>query len=153
MAPFARGKISSYISETKGNAAYGDSRGAIGSFDVILRTNLNGRQPQWRVYWYHDTGPALSFRSAYLNCRKDIANLPDTNCGVFAVDNSDAAFYLGTGNITTPPTIYGNRLVESDEYYSQVDAYFTPTGYPQYTMGRLRSANFNCYGTSNCYFP
>ena len=38
--------ISDYIAETKGNAGYGNSRGAIGSFDVILRTNLNGRQPQ-----------------------------------------------------------------------------------------------------------
>ncbi len=78
-----------------------------------------------------------------------------TICGspVWAADGEDGTFYLGTGTITSPPTIFGNLLVDSDEYYGQVDAYFTPDSYPQFTMGSLRGANVNCYDTSKCVFP
>jgi hypothetical protein len=41
--------VTLFISETKGNAAYGDLTGVIGTFDVVLRTNLNGRQGQWKL--------------------------------------------------------------------------------------------------------
>ena len=105
------------------------------------------------MFWYHDTGPELSFQNAYVNCRKNVNNAPDTNCGVWAADGDEGTFDPGTGNITSPLTIYGNKLMDSDEYYGQVDAYFTPKDYPQFMMGSLRGADFNCYGTSSCVFP
>lgn len=50
--------ISDYISETKGNAAYGDEDGVIGTFDQVLRVELNGRSPRMRGTWLWDSGPA-----------------------------------------------------------------------------------------------
>lgn len=150
--PVCHREISSYIHETKGNAAYGDAGGVIGSFDVILRNNLNGRQGRWSVKLIHDSGPSLSFDLLYVNCFKDITILPDTNCGNHPADNEGGYVYVGTG-AWYGPLVYGNRLVDSDGYYATVDSYFTPSGYDAYYMAPLRSENFNCYGTDNCYFP
>jgi len=142
-----------YISWTKGNASYGNSNGGIGSFDVVLRTSLNGRQPQWRTMWYHDSGPALGMQNMFINCREDNTG-PDSNCGVFGADNGDGTFYVGTGHYSSP-TIYGNRLNDSNDYYATVSGYFHPAGYGTFAMSALRSAQFNCYGgsTAPCYFP
>lgn len=140
-------KISSYIGETKGNAAYGNSQGVIGTFDVVLRTNLNGRQAQWRVTLIRDTGPGLQFSNVRVNCWEEISNWPDNNCGVHGAGSPYVSYRWGSG------LLYGNRLNNSNEYYGAVNGSFTPNGYPQYTMGTLESRYFNCYGTGNCYFP
>lgn len=63
-------KITDYVSETKGNAAYGDADGVIGSFDVVLRTNLNGRQPQWVGSLIKDSGPPIDFINVFINCER-----------------------------------------------------------------------------------
>lgn len=137
---------------TKGNATYGNQDGVIGAFDIVIRTNLNGRQAQWRVFWYHDLGPSLSFASGRINCREDVALAPDSYCGSFFVDRGDGAFPLPP-DVTSPPLIYGDRVTDSNEYYGQISGYFTPRGYPRYTIGALNTARMNCYGTDNCYFP
>lgn len=50
--------------------------------------------------------------------------------------------------------MYGNRLSDSNDYYSTVSGYFYADGHSQrFTMSTLRSAGFNCYGNDNCYFP
>lgn len=50
--------------------------------------------------------------------------------------------------------IYGNRLDNSNEYYTQVSSRFRPSGYNQdIVMLPLESSHYNCYGTDNCYFP
>ena len=52
------------------------------------------------------------------------------------------------------PTIYGNRLNDSNDYFSTLGGYFKAAGYTRtWTMSTLRSAQFNCYGNDNCYFP
>lgn len=53
----------------------------------------------------------------------------------------------------TSYTIYGNYLANSHDYYAQFLTNFTPYGYPTYTAAPLRTANVNCYGGDNCYFP
>lgn len=139
--------ISDYIGETKGNAAYGNQSGVIGTFDVVLRTNLNGRQAQWRVTLIRDSGPLLQFSNVQVNCWEEINLWPDTSCGVHGA---------GAPNVQSrwdSNTIYGNRLNNSNEYYGAVNGSFTPSGYPGYTMGTLEGAYFNCYGGDNCYYP
>ena len=145
------GYRSSYIGWVKGNALYGDSDGGIGSFDVVLRISLNGRQPQYYTKFYHDSGPALSFSGTTINCREDNTG-PDSNCGNFGAFDGSSSYNLGTGSFNSS-VIYGNRLNDSNDYYSTISGYFTPSGYPRFTMASLRSPQFNCFGTGNCYFP
>lgn len=144
------GYRNAYISWTKGNAAYGNQDGGIGSFDVILRTNLNGRQMQWRTEFWHDSGPSLRFDNVFINCREEQLG-PNPNCGVHAADNGDGDFSIGTG-VYKSPVIYGNRLRRSDDYYATISGYFYPAGYPRYTMSALRGGQVECYGTGNCTF-
>jgi hypothetical protein len=146
------GYRSAYIGWVKGNALYGDSKGGIGSFDVILRISLNGRQPQYFTKFYHDSGPPLSFSGTTINCREDNGVLPDSNCGNFGAFNGSSSYNLRTGDFNSK-IIYGNRLNNSNDYYSTISGYFTPSGYPVFTLPTLRSPQFNCFGNDNCYFP
>jgi hypothetical protein len=139
--------IGDYTGETKGNAAYGNSQGVIGTFDVVLRTNLNGRQAQWKVTLIRDSGPTLQFSNVRVNCWEEIAAWPDNSCGTHT---AGSPFVSGRWN---SGLVYGNRLANSNEYYGAINGSFTPTGRPAYTMGTLESRYFNCYGTGNCYFP
>ncbi|GIJ28301.1 hypothetical protein Vqi01_34630 [Micromonospora qiuiae] len=145
-----RRTLSDYLAETKGNAAYGNTSGVIGTYDVILRTNLNGRQGQWRVSLIWDSGPTLSFSNTRVNCREDQVG-PDADCGQHPVG----------GAVVGPSTkrwdssiVYGNRLVDANDYFATVNTTFTPSGYPAYTAAELRSQSFNCpSGDRNCVFP
>lgn len=128
-----------------------NSSGAIGAFDVVLRINLNGRQPQYFTKFYHDYGPALAFSGTTVQCREDNVG-PDSNCGSFGAFNGATSYNLGTGNFNSK-IIYGNRLNDSNDYCSTIGGYFTPVGYPRYVIPTLRSPQFNCFGTDNCYFP
>jgi hypothetical protein len=139
--------VSNYIGETKGNATYGNSNGVIGTFDVVLRTNLNGRQAQWKVSLIRDTGPSLQFFNVQVNCWEEINLLPDNSC---VVHGAGAPFVSGRWNSST---LFGNRLANSNEYYGAVNGGFTPSGYPAYPLGTLEGAYFNCYGNDNCYYP
>lgn len=146
-------KISSYIHETKGNAAYGNQNGVIGSYDAIVKTNLNGRQARWTVTLIHDSGPSLRFSYATMRCWQDRDWwTSDLHCGDKSVGSPSISRY---NRVWTSYTIYSNYLANSDDYYAQFLTNFTPYGYPTYTAGPLRTANFNCYGGANdiCYFP
>jgi hypothetical protein len=143
-------KINTYAEETKGNAAYGDLTGVIGTFDVILRTNLNGRQAQWKLSLIWDSGPGLSFEDSGVSCYEEINNWPDTNCG---------NHFAGTPRISSAGwrwdsgTLYGNRLANSNEYYGAANGDFKADGYQQYfIMGALESSYFYCYGSDPCRF-
>jgi len=144
---------SAYISWTKANASYGNSSGGIGSFDIVLRTNLNGRQMRWRTEFWHDSGPALRFENVFIYCREDNTG-PDSNCGSHGADGGDGDFYIGTGSYRSG-FINGNRLNDSNDYYATISGYFFPSGYPRYIITTVRSAQVNCYGGSDdyCYFP
>jgi hypothetical protein len=145
-----RRKLSAYIAETKGNTAYGNSQGVIGTYDVILRTNLNGRQAQWKVSLIWDSGPTLDFNDTYVNCYEENNNFPDSNCG----DHYIGGPVIGpSGWRWNSGTVYGNRLNDSNNYYAAVNTLFTPSGYPTYIAAPLDSQQFDCYGTANCTFP
>lgn len=141
-------KISSYISETKGNLVYGNQTGSLGSFDVIMRTNLNGRQARWTGTFIRDTGGTVAFSSAHFACTQ--AWTFDKTCGNHNLDNGDGAFTLS--NSYVGPLVYGNKLVESDEYFGETKANFRASSI-NFVTSPLRSAQFKCYGSDNCYFP
>lgn len=143
-------KISSYIHETKGNAAYGNQSGVIGSYDAVVRTNMNGRQHRWTVTLIHDSGPSLRFSYAKMRCWQDRAWMSDLHCGDRGIGSPSVSRYNRTW---TSSLIYGNYLANSDDYYAQFLTNFTRYGYPTYTAGALRTAKVNCFGNDNCYFP
>ncbi|MEV0269894.1 hypothetical protein AB0H43_14040 [Hamadaea sp. NPDC050747] len=144
-------KINSYAEETKGNAAYGDSSGLIGTYDAIIRTNLNGRQGQWKVTLIWDGGPALNFYDVYIHCKEEISNFPDSNCGDHYAGAPRIGSFLWRWD---SGTLYGNRLANSNEYYANLNLIFDPDGpYTAHSAGTLSTSQFNCYGTSNCVFP
>jgi hypothetical protein len=142
--------ISSYVSETKGNAAYGNQYGVIGNYDAIIRTNLNGRQAQWRATVIWDNGPQLSFSSTQVQCVENGA-FPII-CGNHGLPNVTLATYSPTWRYDYG-TIYGNRLNNSNYYHGAFQTLFTPAGYPTYRAANLATLSFNCLGTGNCYFP
>ncbi len=116
---------------------------------MILRTNLNGRYANWKLSLIWDSGPSLSFVDAGVSCYEEINNWPDTNCGDFYAGSptiSGASWRWNSG------TLYGNKLVNSNEYYGSAAGDFVPSGHGQISMGALESSYFYCYGTANCRF-
>ncbi len=134
--------ISAYISETKGNGAYGDQNGAIGSFDLILRTNLSGGQPRYNVGINQDSGPLLTVNST-INCVWD--KLFDGTCGHFAVPQ----VYVGNYRSNL---IYGTRVPSSGTYFSTLTGNFTPDGRANMAFAALQTAKFNCSSVTVCSF-
>lgn len=143
-----RRKINGYISETKGNAAYGNQYGTIGSYDIVLRTNLNGRQANSSLAFIWDSGPSLSFFNTDIRC-KEYSN-PALNCGW----HDAPSMWVGPSKYRADSgLIYGNRLNNSNMYVNFAHTYFTPTGYNYYIAAPLETLDFACWGTGNCYFP
>jgi hypothetical protein len=143
-------KISNYIAETKGNAAYGDQSGVIGNYDAILRTNLNGRQGQWRSTVIWDNGPALTFSSTQVQCVED--SWAPIICGNHGLPNATVTTYSPTWRHDYG-VIYGNLLNNADPYHAAFQTIFTPAGYPAYRAANLASMSFTCPSSGNCYFP
>ncbi|WP_415855214.1 hypothetical protein [Sinomonas sp. G460-2] len=134
-------KINSYVSETKGNAAYGNQSGVIGNYDAIIRTNLNGRQAQWRVTLIWDNGPRLSFSSSQVQCVEH-GWIP-VICGNHGLPNVTLTTYSPTWR-HDHGVIYGNYLRNSNNYHGAFQTVFTPSGYPTYWAGNLATETFNC---------
>ncbi|WP_277527898.1 hypothetical protein [Arthrobacter sp. ES3-54] len=143
-------KITNYIAETKGNAAYGDQRGAIGSYDAILRTSLNGRQAQWKATVIWDNGPRLTFSSTQVQCTEH--TFIPLICGNHKLNNVSPTT-TSPGFRVDYPLIYGNRLNNSNNYHGSFQTSFTPAGYPTYKAANLAAMTFNCSGTAICKFP
>lgn len=144
-------RTSDFISTVKGNAAYGDSTGAIGSFDVILKVNLNGRSPRYEMKFIQDTGPALTIETPQVQCTDTNGSNPfDSDCGL-TVGNG---FTIGpdpfdtgtTGLIDTPP------LADEGPYFGTLFARFTPAGFAPMTIATLDSEQWFCPTDGICSF-
>lgn len=141
--------ITDYIAETKGNAAYGDQNGAIGAYDVILRTNLNGRQANNTVTFYHDAGPSLGFTNASIGCYEMRPFTTSLSCGEvallpFTVTASSRRYTSGLK--------YGNYLAHANPYLTDVSYEFLPSGYNMYIPPSLINKEFNCPASGNCRY-
>lgn len=141
--------INDYIAETKGNAAYGNQNGAIGAYDVILRTNLNGRQANNTVTIYHDAGPSLGFTNNTIYCFEVPIGVFAQPCGEtppvsFTVSQSNRKYSSGLK--------YGNYLANANPYLTQVRTSFLPAGYNMYEAAPLTNKTFNCPKSGNCRY-
>lgn len=129
--------ISQYITEVKGNAAYGNQYGAIGTYDAVLRVNLNGRQANGTVTIIWDSGPALNFNGSRYNCYQ----VGVTACGSHVVADRRVT---STSRRSSSGLIYGNYLANSADYYNAFDTNFVPDGYPQYDAAPINTYKFTC---------
>lgn len=148
--------ISPYISETKGNATYGNANGVIGTFDVIIRTNLSYRTPNWKESLIWDGGPAVTFSELWIDCYENVDYWWDNNCGVFS-PFSGGAYPVISGALGAwrwnSSTIYGNYLNNDSTYYALTNGRFYPSGYDQFLMESLSTDRYNCPHNSACTFP
>ncbi len=145
-------RINGYIAESKGNATYFSfEQGFIGDFDIILRINLNGRQPRWQVTVILDRGPALQFNEIWVNCGQAVDFLPDATCG----PNFMGAPRLDrVGARWTSQLVFGERLPMEGEYYGVVAGTVFPAGQPMAMIPRLESMHFTCPASpAGCAFP
>lgn len=147
-------KISNYIEEVKGNAAYGNQNGAIGSFDIVVRTNLNGRQAQWRVTYIWDSGPSIKFEHPQISCwDKEPITGVWYGCGSYVVSNGSTAPKVSPSSWRWNSSwLYSARLERDDTYHGAHDTYFVPSGYPRYAASVLNTGDFNCFSNGTCKF-
>ncbi|GAB3901847.1 hypothetical protein GCM10029964_091260 [Kibdelosporangium lantanae] len=141
-----------YIEETKGNGTWGDQSGVRGSFDIIIRTNLNGRQPRWTSALIWDSGEAVWVGGATIECWEEISLWPDNSCGYFEYPETRA---ISPGNARLDSgLIYGNYLVNSNDYYSSFVGYFNPDSDPDFEISipPLESTYYNCPRNDICMF-
>jgi len=151
-----RRELTPYIHETKGNAAYGDEDGVIGTFDQILKVNLNGRSPRLQGIWDWDSGPSVEFTGMRITCREEQFG-PNPNCGSHAPDhNRNGAFTISSSDRRDTGRVINNEPVEDDgDYYAEITGYFTPNSYPRYVLGGLKSRLWECRRSwsPDCRFP
>lgn len=110
-----------YSEETKANAAYGDSSGARGSFDIVIRTSLNGRSQRWFYTIISDTGPAVTV-TPLITCIEEWFVF--VNCG----DYSLQPVRVGTRHDWA--VVNGAPLNSDDKYHSDYSGgIVTPGGF------------------------
>lgn len=144
---------SSYTAQTTKSATYGIGSSAIGTFQVKLKTSLNGRSARWQVIVTKTSGPKFTLRRLFINCREEQPG-PDSNCGVHAADNGNGVVQAGP-SAWTGPWVQGNYLSDSNPYHADLAGYVEPSGYSaSIAMENLRSDTFYCWGNQNdrCYF-
>lgn len=144
-------KISDFIAVVKGNMAYGDSKGAIGNVDVIIRQSFNGPWPKWRGTLIWDRGPAITTSEYKINCRINKTG-PDGNCGGIKLYFNT----ISSGNqrsdrpSTTGFTQNSDKLVANTKYHDDALGTFKATGYSAtfkygtLHTGRWQSCSKNC---------
>ncbi|WP_454294414.1 hypothetical protein [Salana multivorans] len=140
---------SKYILERKQNGAWGDHTGVRGTYDVILLTNLNGRQVRYRLGFEIDSGPSIVFDTK-VNCVKN--QLFDGTCGSFYTYKSVSNWWQG--QMQYMDRIPNNR---GDNYFSTVTGTIEPAGWGggPIQLGGFTTSDFICPNNSsgNCYFP
>ncbi|WP_306371617.1 hypothetical protein [Nocardiopsis sp. CC223A] len=147
-------RVTAYVDETKGNAAYGNANGVHGRFDLVIRTRMNGRSPNWSTAFIWEDGPMLSFHQARVQCREEEPLFPDTDCGMFMVDMELGEFeiFAGAANYRRDfGPIRSNYLEDASLYYANVEAYVWVEGIGPMGMPTLTTRKFECpTGDGNC---
>ncbi|MGW5924539.1 hypothetical protein ACWFPY_36580 [Nocardia fluminea] len=118
--------INSYQSEAKSNMIYGNEDGVLGTFDWVIRLNLNGRSARYTVTLIHDEGPPLNFIRNDVHCREVVPGpLPDSECGIHYMGSP---FTISDGSRFTYGEIQGNRLDDAGTYFAEGRMQFHPQG-------------------------
>lgn len=138
-----------YQSKTKGNVAYGNSSGVVGTYDIVISSNLNGRSSKATVQLYRDSGPSLTFSDLRIVC-DHVGNA--FGCGSKYADKGDGRVYVSKKWIG--PEVSGNKLAQTGRYNDRVTGKVTPAGAPVLIMPSLAGAKFDCKsGSELCTFP
>ena len=149
--------ISAYIAEVKGNGAYGDGNGVIGSFDQVLRASMSGSRPGWRALLDWDSGPAITPQEFTISCKKHVASGPDPVCG------STKTWYAGVISSSKTRTWYPNSTTYSfldvnlggstTKYHDDYRGTFFAAGKkPLFSTGTLHTGRWsNCSNTCTYY--
>ena len=140
-------RYSASIAWVKGNLAYGDQNGVIGSWDNVLRVNMNGRSPRYTLYAIHDSGPTV-YLNLSLTCNE--VPWPYSQCGYSArhpvISASSRKYNSGL--------IHGAPLSDATTYRATVGGDFQAAGHSQdFIIGALRSLTWKCPSSGNCTFP
>ncbi|MEU0489925.1 hypothetical protein ABZ249_11910 [Nocardiopsis sp. NPDC006139] len=125
-----------------------------GRFDLVIRTRMNGRSPNWTTTFIWEDGPKLSFHQARVQCREEEPLFPNTDCGMFMVDMELGEFeiFAGAANYRRDfGPIRSNYLEDANLYYANVEAYVWIEGIGPTGMPTLTTRKFECpTGDGNC---
>jgi hypothetical protein len=119
-------QVSKYLSQAKSNMIYGDEDGVIGSFDWIVRLNLNGRSARFSVTLNYDEGPKLTFIRNDIACRENVPGVFDSSCGFlymgspFTIEATNEEFKYGPRN--------SSNIVDAGTYFGEGRMQFQPDG-------------------------
>lgn len=148
-------RISDYVAEVKGNAAYGDQNGAIGSFDQVVRQSFNGGNPRWRELLDYDSGPAVNGFGFHTRCRKHVSLGSDGVCGDNPYDPSTISSIStrawhpsSTGYTVNSQVLSGSSSKYHDENYGS----FTAAGKTlTWSTGTIHTGRWNGCGSCKYY--
>lgn len=116
---------------------------------MVLQTNLNGRSARWTLRFFHDYGPALTFKNPIVRCTH--IGAVSIGCGNHWADRQDGVIVLGFSNYVGP-VIQGNYLANRALCRGSVSYNFTPQGLPTYTGTMLYGQQFDCRPAASCFF-
>ncbi|MFB9601456.1 hypothetical protein ACFFTQ_00500 [Streptomyces roseofulvus] len=149
-------KINDHTAEVKGNGAYGDSKGVIGSFDLVYRQSFDGNHPRWRTLLDWDSGPEIRPGIWKNNCRVNISGAPDEYCGtnevnLVAVNAADRRSWWPS---STRWAYNEQRLTGSGKYHDDHEGEFMAFGYRQlFKAGVLHTGRWNkCNTATGCKY-
>ncbi|MFI5582995.1 hypothetical protein ACIA8N_34320 [Streptomyces sp. NPDC051822] len=149
-------KINDYTAEVKGNGAYGDSKGAIGSFDVVYRQSFDGKRPRWRTVLDWDSGPEINPGVWTNNCRVNVSGGPDDYCGKSEVNlaSINAAAPRGWWPSNHRWAYNEQRLTGGGKYHDDHEGEFTAFGHRQlFKAGVLHTGRWHkCNSSTGCQY-
>jgi hypothetical protein len=135
--------LSNYSAKSANTVVYGDGSQTIGTFDLSLKTNLNGGQPWFWVTFFKLSGPNVTIHST-VNCVWD--KLFDGTCGHFPVETVYAGNYSSN-------RILGTKVPSAGMYFSTLTGNYTPDGYGNHAFPTLRNDSWVCTTRSLCQYP
>ncbi|MFF3215582.1 hypothetical protein ACFYYB_33755 [Streptomyces sp. NPDC002886] len=149
-------KINAFTAEVKGNGAYGDSKGVIGTFDIVYRQSFDGKLPRWRTLIEWDSGPEINPGIWRNNCRVNLSGRPDDYCGKNDV-------HLASVNAKASRSWWPSserwayndqRLTGGGNYHDDHEGEFTAFGHRQlFKAGVLHTGRWSkCNSRTGCQY-
>lgn len=119
-------EVGEFVSEAKNNLVYGNEDGVVGTFDWIIRLNLNGRSARFTTTTIHDEGPSLDFIRSDVHCREVVPGpLPDSSCGI---NYMGSPFTVANQSRFTYGPAQGSNIVDAGTYFAEGRMQFHPAG-------------------------
>ncbi len=150
--------ITAYIAEVKGNGAYGNRDGVIGTFDIIWRQNFQGPYPQWRLAVDWDSGPRIHLQEYKAQCRRHISGSSDAYCGsrLFYPGSISSSSRRSYSPSSSGYKKSGTRLSGSTsrKYHDDLTGTFHAAGYTYaFRAGTLHTGHWrNCGSSTGCRY-